>query len=89
HSAEHHRHAALVRRSDHFLIAHRTARLDHAGRACVHHDVEAVANGKNASLATTVPASDSFACCALMLAMRADEGIARTVNAAREVFKTL
>ena len=33
HAGEHHRHAVLVRRLDHFLVAHRTARLDHGAHA--------------------------------------------------------
>src|SRR5213079_395555 len=38
-----HHHAALVGGVDHFLVAHRSARLDHAGRAGVDHHVEPVA----------------------------------------------
>ena len=46
HAGEHHGHAALVGGVDHFLVAHRAAGLDHAGRARVHHHVEAVAEGE-------------------------------------------
>jgi hypothetical protein len=43
HAGEHHRHAALVGGGDDLLVAHRAAGLDHAGRACVDHHVQAVA----------------------------------------------
>src|SRR3990167_5555810 len=46
HAAEHHGHATLVGGVDHFLVTHAAAGLDHAGRARVHHDVEAVAEGE-------------------------------------------
>src|SRR5437868_13361973 len=43
HARQDHRDAVLVRCRDHFVVAHRAARLDHAGRACRHDDVETVA----------------------------------------------
>ena len=46
HAAEHHGHAALVGGVNHFLVAHRAAGLDDAGGACIHHHVEAVAEGE-------------------------------------------
>ena len=46
HAGKHHRHAALIRRVDDFLVAHRAAGLDDAAGACVHHHVQAVAEGE-------------------------------------------
>ena len=46
HPGEHHGHAAFVGGVYHFLIAHRAARLGHAGGACIDHHVQAVAKRK-------------------------------------------
>ena len=46
HTREHHRHAALIRCVDDFLVAHGAAGLGHARCARVHHHVEAVAEGE-------------------------------------------
>src|ERR1700743_86868 len=42
HTRQHHRNVVLISRADHFVVAHRAARLDHAGCARGHHDVETV-----------------------------------------------
>ncbi len=57
HAAEHHGHAALVGCIDHFLIAHRAARLDHTAGARI---ASIKASHANLSLQGTVVASDAF-----------------------------
>ena len=69
HAGEDHRQAVLVGGRDHLLVAHRAARLDDrdgAGRARSRRSPSR--NGKNASEATTLPASGSTAFCAAIRA---------------------
>ena len=45
-TCEHHHHAPLIRRINHFLITHRAARLNDAGGACINHHIQAIAEGE-------------------------------------------
>jgi len=46
HTTEHHRHATLVGRSDHLVVAHGATGLDDTGGTCIDHHVQAVAEGE-------------------------------------------
>ena len=60
-AGEHHRQAQPVRGLDHFVVAHRSAGLDHRGRAMFAGSSTPSGNGKKASDPTTVPWSGSTA----------------------------
>ena len=72
-AGEHHRDAALVGGGDHFVVAHRAARLDHARRRRRRRRRRGRrGTGRTRRDATTEPGSDRPAFSALIAAMRAE-----------------
>ena len=61
HPGEHHRQPQPVRRRDHFIIAHRSARLNHRCNPVFRGFLQAIGKGKKASDASTVPFNGSIA----------------------------
>jgi len=46
HASEHHHHAALISRSNHFRVAHAAAWLNHASRTCINDDIQTITERK-------------------------------------------